>query len=57
MKKGSILAIERVKENYDFTDWDEKILIKIASLMEAYVDDFVNVFYNKAMRFKNPSNI
>ncbi len=50
------MVIERVKENYNFTDRDEKILRKIAPLMEKRADDFVEAFYLKAMKFKNASN-
>ncbi len=47
------MYIERVKENYNFTDWDEKLLMRMAPLMAKHEDAFIEVFYNKAMRFKN----
>lgn len=49
------MAVERVKENYDFTDWDEKVLMRLAPIMEKYADNFVDEFYEKAMKFKNAS--
>ncbi len=45
--------IERVKENYNFTNWDEKVLMRMAPIMEAHADEFVGAFYEKAMKFKN----
>ena len=49
------MFIDKVKENYNFTDWDEKILRKMAPLMEKRADNFVESFYLKAMKFKNAS--
>jgi len=48
-------VIERVKENYSFSNWDEKLLIKLTPTMEDAADDFVNAFYKKVMQFKNAS--
>jgi uncharacterized membrane protein (DUF373 family) len=49
------LAIERIKENYNFSDWDANLLMKLAPIMEDKSDDFVEQFYKKAMQFKNAS--
>ncbi len=49
------MIIDKVKENYNFTDWDEKVLRKLAPLMEERADAFVEAFYLKAMKFKNAS--
>ncbi len=49
------MAIERVKENYNFTDWDEKALMQFAPIMEENREDFVTKFYEKAMTFSNAS--
>ena len=47
--------IEKVKANYNFAEWDEKLLIRLAPAMEAEADDFVDAFYDKVMQFKNAS--
>ena len=47
------MAIERNKENYDFTKWDEKLLMRLDPVMEKHADEFVDAFYRKAMTFKN----
>ena len=49
------MAIERIKENYNFTDWDVNLLMRLAPIMEDKSDDFAKQFYNKAMQFKNAS--
>lgn len=49
------MAIERIKENYHFTDWDTNLLIKLAPIMEAQSDNFAEQFFKKAMQFKNAS--
>jgi hypothetical protein len=46
-------VIERVKENYNFSNWDEKLLVNLAPTMEEAADDFVDAFYKKIMQFKN----
>ena len=50
------MAIERIKENYHFTAWDEKLLIKLAPLMEKEADGFVAAFYDKVKTFSNAGN-
>ena len=50
-----VLVIERIKENYNFTDWDASLLMKLAPIMKDKDDDFVEQFYKKAMQFKNAS--
>jgi uncharacterized membrane protein (DUF373 family) len=52
----STKKIIKVKENYDFTEWDEKNLIKLASMMEARKQDFVDAFYNRAKQFSHASD-
>lgn len=47
------MAIEKVKENYQFSDWDEKHLIKLMPIMEEKADAFVDAFYVMAFNFKN----
>lgn len=47
------MAIERIKENYSLTKWDEKALMKLAPIMEKHSDNFVHDFYSKIMKFKN----
>ncbi len=49
------MAIERIKENYQFTSWDEKLLLKIVPIMEKEADGFVAAFYDKVSRFSNAS--
>ncbi len=49
------LAIDKIKENYSFTDWDTKILMRLASLMEKHTEDFTDEFYKKIKTFKNAS--
>ena len=48
-----VLIIERIKENYNFTDWDASLPIKLAPIMKDKDDNFVEQFYKKAMQFKN----
>jgi uncharacterized membrane protein (DUF373 family) len=50
------IKIKKVKENYDFTDWDKKNLVSIASFMEGHKKDFVNAFYNRAKQFAHSSD-
>jgi len=53
-RKGDLfLAIERIKENYHFTEWDEKALMRLAPMMEKNLDSFITEFYEKAMEFKH----
>ena len=47
------MVIEKVKENYQFSIWDEKHLIKLSPMMEEKADAFVDAFYEKAYNFKN----
>lgn len=47
------MAIEKIKENYSFSEWDQNMLLKLAPIMEKHADDFVNEFYKKALKFKN----
>ena len=49
------MAIEKIKENYALTEWDEKLLMKMLPAMEKNSDNFVKEFYRKAMKFKNAS--
>lgn len=57
LDKGELaLYIKKVKENYNFTDWDENVLRKMAPFMEKRADSFVEAFYLKALKFKNVSN-
>lgn len=49
------MAIEKIKENYSFTKWDEKVLFKLVPIMEKHADNFVEEFYKKALKFKNAS--
>ena len=49
------MYIEKIMENYDFTGRDEKNLRKIAPLMEARADDFVEFFYLSASKFSHAS--
>ncbi|HJP19303.1 MAG TPA: protoglobin domain-containing protein [Nitrospinota bacterium] len=49
------IAIDRVKENYSFTEWDVKVLLRLASVMEKHTDDFADEFYSKIKMFKNAS--
>ena len=48
-------AIDKIKENYSFTDWDAKILMRLASIMEKHTQDFTDEFYRKIKTFKNAS--
>ena len=50
-----VLAINRVKENYSFTEWDAKVLARLSIVMEKHTDDFASKFYEKIMKFKNAS--
>ena len=45
------VKIKKVKENYDFTDWDVKTLQKVAPIMEKHQHEFVDNFYNRASQF------
>lgn len=45
--------IERIKENYNFSSRDEKLLITLSKKMEDSADDFVDAFYKKVSQFKN----
>ena len=47
------LAIDRVKENYAFTEWDVKVLLRLATIMEKHTEDFTDEFYSKITKFKN----
>jgi uncharacterized membrane protein (DUF373 family) len=47
--------ISKVKENYDFTDWDVKNLLKVAPVMETHKQKFVDSFYNRAKQFAHAS--
>lgn len=47
------LAIARVKENYSFTEWDEKVLMRLSPVLEKHADSFVDEFYEKIQKFKN----
>ena len=49
------LAIDKIKENYSFTDWDAKVLMRMASIMEKHTEDFTDEFYRKIKTFKNAS--
>ena len=49
------LAIDKIKENYSFTDWDAKVLMRLASIMEKHTQDFTDEFYRKIKTFKNAS--
>jgi uncharacterized membrane protein (DUF373 family) len=49
------LAIDKIKENYSFTDWDAKVLMRLASIMEKHTNDFTDEFYRKIKTFKNAS--
>ncbi len=49
------LAIDKIKENYSFTDWDTKVLMRLASIMEKHTEDFTDEFYRKIKTFKNAS--
>ena len=49
------MYIERIMENYSFTSRDEKSLHKMAPLMEKRAEDFVDSFYQRAMKFSNAS--
>lgn len=49
------MAIEKIKENYEFREWDEKTLLRLASFMEESADDFIEAFYEKITHFKNAS--
>ena len=48
-------AITKVKENYDFTDWDVKNLRKVATIMEKHQQEFVDSFYDRASKFAHAS--
>lgn len=50
-----VAKINKVKENYDFTERDVKNLLKASSLMEAHQQDFVDSFYNRAKQFSHAS--
>lgn len=50
-----VLAINRVKENYSFTEWDAKVLARLLIVMEKHTDDFASKFYAKIKKFKNAS--
>ncbi len=50
-----VLAINRIKENYSFTEWDAKVLVRLASIMEKHTGDFADEFYGKIKKFKNAS--
>jgi hypothetical protein len=47
--------IKKVKENYDFTDWDVKKLLKVAPIMETHLQEFVDSFYNRTKQFAHAS--
>ena len=47
--------IERVKENYNFSKRDERLLSNLTPIMEDAADGFVDAFYKKVMQFKNAS--
>lgn len=49
------MAIEKIKENYEFTEWDENVLLKLSPMMEESADEFIEAFYKKIMKFKNAS--
>lgn len=34
-------------------EWDEKVLLKLAPVMEKHADSFIEEFYKKALKFKN----
>lgn len=50
-----ILAINRVKENYSFSEWDAKVLARLSPVMEKHTGDFANEFYDKIKKFKHAS--
>ncbi len=49
------MSIELIKENYNFTAWDEKELSKLAPIMDSHAEEFVDRFYDKISKFKNSS--
>jgi len=46
---------QRYIKHYGLTDWDEKILIRMAPLMEQHKDDFIEAFYQNTQQYKNSS--
>ncbi len=49
------IEIDRIKENYSFTEWDVKVLLRLASIMGKHTEDFTDEFYTKIKKFKNAS--
>ena len=49
------MAIERIKENYNFSEVDEKLLTNLYETMEKHGDEFIGKFYEKIKTFKNAS--
>jgi uncharacterized membrane protein (DUF373 family) len=49
------LLIEKIKENYSFGRWDERVLLKLAPVMEKYEEEFAEAFYEKTKAFANAS--
>jgi len=46
---------QRYIKHYGLTDWDEKILIRMAPLMEQHKDDFIEAFYQNTQQYKSAS--
>lgn len=48
-----ISAIDKIKENYSFTEWDAKVLGRLSTIMEKHTEDFAEKFYGKIATFKH----
>jgi len=46
---------QRYIKHYGLTEWDEKVLIRMAPLMEQHKDDFIEAFYQNTQQYKNAS--